>query len=339
MPSVFTREVYMKVLFTGAASHHANPSINVTFFRTLAERVSTFAEIDWASPSLTWSEDFLNQYDYVVVGLTPPTSQSANKIYGAMNLINILYDSPKLIIVIDHPQLWQYKHAFNSIDSSPLSIFEPFYSKRKDFSIAKELYVDSISQANYKLLSKKWPKTIYPSLPFKNTRNIDKLLGLSAAESLIPVNLDAFLLTEGFMLKNTIGDYWLVDQKKTKWAESLFKFLRIPIKDFKSYKKISDYEANSLINDSFGLMFSPQDRGVGLWWSYRLIQALNSGTLVLSDWKETEFIGPEWSILGYDLENQTTQDIINIAKLQKQSYKNGIPTQGDSDKLLNSIFK
>ena len=336
---VSIRKVLMKILFTGMASHHTKPSSNVTFFKTLSERVETFSTIEWATPSVTWTEDYLNQYDYVVVGLTPPTSLSANKVYGALHTINVMYDSPKLVMVLDHPQLWQYKHGFNSIDSDPTSIFTNFYSKRREFSLAKEAYVESIAEANKKLLTKKWPKTIYPSLPWGSSRNIDKLLGLCAEESLIPVNLDAFLLTKDEPLGKKVGSGWVSDQLKSRWLSDLSKLLTLPVGSIRSSKKLSDSDAFESIKNSFGLLMAPQERGVGVWWSYRLIQALNSNTPVLSDWKETSRLGPEWSLLGYELENQTKEDIINIAKLQKESYVSNISTKKDSDTLLSSIFK
>jgi hypothetical protein len=336
---VSIRKVFMKILFTGMASHHTKPSSNVTFFRTLSERVETFSTVEWATPSVTWTEDYLNQYDYVVVGLTPPTSLSANKVYGALHAINIMYESPKLVMVLDHPQLWQYKHGFNSIDADPLSLFTNFYSKRREFSLAKGSYLESISGAVNKLLTKKWPKTIYPSLPWASSRNIDKLLGLCAEESLIPVNLDSFLITEGDPLDKEVGSGWVSDQSKTRWLSDLSKLLTLPVGSIGSSKKLSDSDAFESIKKSFGLLMAPQERGVGIWWSYRLVQALNSGTPVLSDWKETFELGPEWSILGYDLESQTKEDIINIAKLQKESYLSNISTKKDSDILLSSIFK
>jgi hypothetical protein len=329
----------MKILFTGMASHHTKPSSNVTFFRTLSERVEIFSTIEWTTPSVTWTEEYLNQYDYVVVGITPPTSLSANKVYGALHAINIMYDSPKLIMVIDHPQLWQYKHGFNSIDSNPLSIFTNFYSKRGEFSIAKEVHLQSIAEANNKLLTKKWPKTIYPSLPWSSSRDIDKLLGLFAEESLIPVNLDSFLIAENDLDNKKVGSSWVFDSKNSRWLSDLSKLLTLPLGPISSSKKLSDYDAFEFIKTSFGLVLAPQERGVGVWWSYRLIQALNSNTVVLSDWKKTHELGPEWSLLGYDLESQTNEDIINIAKLQKRSYLNNISTKQDSDILLSSIFK
>jgi hypothetical protein len=328
----------MKILFTGMASHHTKPSSNVTFFRTLSERVETFATVEWAVPSITWDESYFAEYDYVVVGLTPPTSPSANKMYGAMNVINIMYDSPKLVMVVDHPQLWQYKHSFNSIDSNPLSVFGSFYSKRKEYSLAKSK-INIISEANNKLLTKKWPVTLYPSLPWVSSRNIDKLLGLSAKESLVPVNLDAFLLTSSFSTDTKVGSHWVSDRARSSWLQSLSKLLTLPVSPMSESKKLSDLDALSSINESFAVLLPPQERSVGIWWSYRLIQALNAGTPVLSDWRETQGLGPEWCLLGYDLENQTKDDIVKIAKLQKQSYTSNIPTKQESDSLLNSIFK
>ncbi len=336
---VSIRKASMKILFTGMASHHIKPSSNVTFFRTLSERVETFSTVEWAAPSVTWTEDYLNQYDYVVVGMTPPTSLSANKAYGALHTINVLYDSPKLVLVLDHPQLWQYKHGFNSIDADPLSLFTNFYSKRREFSLAKGSYLESISGAVNKLLTKKWPKTIYPSLPWASSRNIDKLLGFLAEESLIPVNLDSFLITKDEVIDKKVGSVWVSDQPKSRWLSDLSKLLTRPVEPISLNKKLPDSEAFESIKNSFGLLLVPQERGVGVWWSYRLIQALNSNTLVLSDWKETFKLGPEWSVLGYDLESQAKEDIINIAKLQKESYLNNISTKEDSDILLNSIFK
>jgi hypothetical protein len=328
----------MKILFTGMASHHTKPSSNVTFFRTLSERVETFATVEWAVPSITWDENYFAEYDYVVVGILPPTSPSANKMYGAMNVINILYDSPKLVMVVDHPQLWQYKHSFNSIDSNPLSVFGGFYSKRREYSLAKSK-IDIIVEANKKLLTQKWPVTLYPALPWASSRNIDKLLGLSAKESLVPVNLDAFLLTSKESVDVKVGFHWVSDQLKSAWLQSLSKLLTRPVRPMSEARKLSDSVALDSINESFALLLPPQDRSVGVWWSYRIIQALNAGTPVLSDWKETQGLGPEWCLLGYDLENQTKDDIVNIAKLQKQSYISNIPTKQESDSLLNSIFK
>ena len=338
MPPASTRKTFMKILFTGMASHHTKPSTNVTFFRTLSERVSTFATVEWATPSIAWDKEYFAEYDYVVVGLTPPTSPSANKMYGAMNVINIMYDSTKLVMVVDHPQLWQYKHSFNSIDSNPLSVFGSFYSKRREYSLAKSK-INVISEANNKLLTKKWPVTLYPSLPWNSSRNIDKLLGLSAKESLVPVNLDAFLLTSDFSTDVIVGSHWVSDRARSSWLQSLSKLLTLPIRPMSESKKLSDLDALSSINKSFAVLLPPQDRSVGIWWSYRLIQALNAGTPVLSDWKETQQLGPEWALLGYDLENQTKDDIVKIAKLQKQSYTSNIPTKQESDSLLNSIFK
>ena len=127
----------MKVLVTGMASSHTKPSTSTSFFNTLVKGIETFASVEWATPSVTWTKEFLDSYDSVIVGLIPPTSLGANKVYGAMHVINTMYESPKLRLVIDHAQIWQFKASLASIDRDVNNLFTPFYSKRREFKIAR----------------------------------------------------------------------------------------------------------------------------------------------------------------------------------------------------------
>jgi len=329
----------MKILFTGMSSHHTKPSKNVTFFKTLAESVSIFASVEWKTPTINCTQEDFSNYDYVVVGLTPPTSMSANNLYGALRIIDVLYNSPKLVMVVDHPQLWQYKHGFNSIKLNSSSMFNTFYSKRREFSIAsKKESVESIISGVNKLLTQKWPTTIYPSLPWSDGKNYKKFFGSYGVDSLVPVNLDSFLLNDTDS-EIFVGNNWIVDNPKSTWISSISKFLTKPIYPVSNNKKINDKDALDSIKNSFAFIFTPQERGVGTWWSYRLIQALNTETAILSDWKVTHLLGPEWSLLSYDLENKNNDSIAKIAKLQKESYKNNIPSKEDSVNKLKLIFK
>jgi hypothetical protein len=332
----------MKVLFTGMASSHAKPSsASTTFFSVLSQRVDAVVDdVEWKSPSLTWSKDYLEQYDAIFVGMLPPTSLSANKLYGAMHVINLMFDSPKLNLVLDHPQLWQYKHGFNAIDRSVENVFGGFYAKRSEFSLAKDSYSKSIVGANAKLLTKKWPRTLYPSLPWKVTRPIDKFLGLYAEQSLTGLNFDSWLL-DGIEY-NPLASHearWVVDHPNSTWSKSISKLLELPISPLSTKTRSTDAEALSAIQDAAGLLFSPQDRGVGGWWSYRLVQAIASGTFVMSDWKETGVLGPEWNLLGYDWESLPKSDKLAVADAQRESYSNSIPSKSDSENSLSLILE
>jgi hypothetical protein len=337
MPPLLHREVLVKVLFTGMASSHCKPSKNTTFFRLVSERVEQYASVEWLAPSLTWDKDFFEQYDAVFVGILPPTSPSANKVYGAMHTINILFDSPKLNLVIDHPQLWQFKHSFNAVDRNVLSLFSDFYSKRKEFSAAKEI-ISSISEANLKLLTKPWPTTIYPELPWKSDRDLNKLVSLTADSNLIGLNLDHWLLSESTALVSNLGGHWITDNPDTSWTKEVSEFLELPIVSIKQRKQLGDADALTALQASGGFLFSPQERGVGTWWSYRLIQALNSGIPVLSNWKETHQLGPEWNLLAFELENLSPEDKILVAKAQKESYIQAIPDKKSAQKQISFIL-
>ena len=331
----------MKILMTGMSSHHTKPSKNVTFFRLLSQELSDIATIEWAVPSVSWSKEYLDQYDYVVVGFTPITSPSANKVYGALNVINLMYSSEKLIMVLDHPQLWQYKHGLNAVNSNPMSLFGNFYSKRREFSLAKsDENLKNISEAVNKLLTVKWPKTIYPSLPWPTNREFYKYLGFAAEESLIPLNLDSFMLSITVHIDPASrSDHWICDQPTSDWVKDISKLIEKPIKPVSEKLRVTDAETFQSVTEAMALLLPPQPRGVGVWWSSRIIQALQSGTPIVSDWKETSVLGPEWSILAYDLESQSPEDRSLIAKHQKISYTSSIPTREYSKNILSSLFK
>jgi hypothetical protein len=328
----------MKILFTGMASSHSKPSSNVTFFSNLAERVSGLADVEWHSPSVTWTKDYLEQYDAIFVGVLPLTSPSANKVYGAMNVINLMFDSPKLTLVLDHPQIWQYKHGFNSVDRDVNNIFTNFYSKRPEFALARDVYTETIVEANRQLLTKPWPKTIYPALPWGELKNVDKFLALYAEESLIGINLDAWLL-EDSISDAPRRNHWVVDYPNTGWSKGLEKLLEMPVTPLKEKARVLDSEVLKTIQQSSGLMLSPQERDCGTWWSYRLIQALNSRTPVLSAWLETRSLGPEWSLLGSEWESLSMSDKLDVSNAQIESYRNAIPSKKDAEASLASILK
>jgi hypothetical protein len=329
----------MKILFTGMASSHSKPSSNVTFFGNLAERVGSLADVEWKSPSVTWTKDDLEQYDAIFVGMLPLTSPSANKVYGAMNVINLMFDSPKLTLVLDHPQIWQYKHGFNAADRDVNNLFTNFFSKRPEFIIARDVHADSIVEANKKLLTKKWPRTLYPALPWgAGLKNVDKFISLFAEDSLIGINLDAWLLSNDSS-DAPRRDHWVVDYPNTGWSKSLEKLLELPVVPLKEKSRVSDEDILNTIRQSSGLMLSPQERDSGTWWSYRLIQALNSSTPILTAWLESRSLGPEWSLLGSEWESLSMSDKLDVSKAQLESYRNAIPSKQDAEKSLASILK
>lgn len=328
----------MKVLVTGMASSHTKPSTNTSFFGTLVKAVETFAIVEWATPSVTWTKEFLEQYDSVVVGIIPPTSLGANKVYGAMHVINELYDSPKLTLVVDNPQLWQFKASLSSVARDVSTIFTDFYSKRREYKIASNPAISGgIQKAADKLLNRPWPRTIYPELPWKTATEISKFISTEGSENLVGVNLDAMLIGEPIEAKSP-APIWVADSPSSAWTKKLEKLLSLPTIPVKSSSRDTDDQVFDRISSSFGLLVAPQDRGVGTWWSYRYIQALNSSVPVVSDWRDTGSLSNNWYVLGSTLEESTPEERLAVAKAQREDYISSIPTKSEALNLVKSLI-
>lgn len=324
----------MKILFTGMTSAHTTPhtSDNKTFFGMLSSLISEYfpdSSVEIKSPGINWTKKDLDKYDLVFVGIVPPTSLSANKIYGALNIIDTLYDSPKLRLVLDYPQLWQFKASLNSIVRDPESLIGSFYSKRQDyFLVNNRQSLEKFARVCGKLLSGQWPTTIYPRLPWKKDSDVYKALGLVADRNFVGLNLDSFFATDNEPdLFKTTNPIWAIDNDKTSWSKAISEVLTHPTTKMRPSKKHNDIDVSVLMGSSTGSLISPQDRGGGTWWSYRYMQSLNVFTPVVSDWKETHRIGESWSFLAYQVEDMTLHDRIELAKRQKDSYINSISSK------------
>jgi hypothetical protein len=329
----------MKVLVTGMASSHTKPSTSTSFFGTLVKGIETFASVEWATPSVTWTKEFLDGYDSIIIGVVPPTSLGANKVYGAMHAINVMYDSPKLRLVVDHPQIWQFKSSLAAIDRDVANLFTEFYSKRREFKLAiQEQYSTSIKSAATRLLTQAWPKTIYPAMPWKTTEDVAKFIATVDPSRLIGINIDAHLLTEPYVSAVGTG-LWVADNPKSTWTKKVEKLLALPVAPLKSSNKEDEMLVSDRLASSFGVLIAPHDRGVGTWWSPRYIQAMNYLVPIYSDWSDTGKLSESWYILGSSIEELTPEQRRRVALAQRTDYINAIPTKEESLKLLESVVR
>jgi hypothetical protein len=321
----------MKVLFTGMASSHCYPRDNVSFFGTLAKAVGEFAEVVWDTPKISWTKSQLAEFDFVFLGFIPPTAMSANKIYGAMHVLGLMFDSPRLRLVADSQQIWQYKNSINHFKKDVSKLFDSFYSKRAEYSRAKEsLGTSQIEIAAQKLDSSVWPITYYPALPWTDPAVAARSLGFSLEKRLIGLNLDSMLLNpEPYDVSNR-SPFWSVVPSDGKWLKKVDPFIVNPLVQ----TVVHDDTSLKTIKDSLGLLVPPQDRNLGTWWNYRYIQALNSNTPIVTDWTTIRGFDPSWSHLAYQIEEMSHSERLEVAKTQLQSYRNSIKTKNEA---INSL--
>lgn len=324
----------MRVLFTGMGSNHCSRPTNETFFTVLADAISNFAEVVWSSPKLSWTRSDLEAFDTVIFGFIAPTSLSANKIFGALHVLDILFDSPKLKLVADSPQMWQYKNSLNAVMRDPDLLFTPFYAKREGYSKAFSDRSKTHS-AIEKLSSSEWPKVIYPHLPWFSSDSVARVLDFIDESKLLPLQIDSLLINPE---SPRIGrrEIWAVENPKSSWLTDLEKTLALPRVPTKSGRKTDDDYALGILTNSIGLLIPPQERKAGTWWNYRLFQALNTGTPIATYWQDTYSFNPSWGILAYTIEDLDPAGRQSLAVSQRKSYLAAIPSK---DQALRSLEK
>lgn len=331
----------MKVLFTGMASSHCTEPANVTFFGLLAKTVEEFADVTWAAPRLSWTKEDLDAFDVIVFGLVPPTSPSANKLYGALHVLGLMYHSPKLRLVVDSQQIWQYKNSIESVKRNVNTIFGPFYSKKYGYSEAKkELGRRYIDLASSYMSSGYWPTTYYPSLPWNSSSKVANTLGFVKEETLYGVNLDySLLVPEPYSISGRT-QRWAVEDTKRSWYRALKPTLQFEDIDVRLSKTLDDTGAANAIRSSAGLIVPAQDRATGTWWSYRYVQALNSNTPIVTAWQDSIKLDQSWGYLAYQIEDMGESERRSVARDQLDSYLAAIKNKPNTiDELRNQMLE
>ena len=329
-----------KVFLTGMSAPQASPSTNqktLTYAGVLNKvLVSAGHEVTWASPSVHMTAESLDKFDAVLVGISPITSLGANRVYGALSVINALKNSDKLTLFVDTSTPSQIEPSLKSVINNPDSLTKQFFSYRKEFSNVvgdKDLLSNVISGVKY-LYEEDWTTTIYPKLPWKSEFRIIK----NARKNLIGLNLDSHLV------KEPVGSYdrrlkWSVDNLSTPWATSVLSIIELPNSPMKWNKGWTDAQVTEQISRSIGAILSPDKRD-GTYWSYRYVQAMDACTPIVTDWKESQALGDAWNILASNIESMSQDKRDLIATAQRDIYLASIPSKKQAVEMLqNSIFR
>jgi hypothetical protein len=335
-----------KIFLTGMSAPQASEKSNSRSlnFAGVVYKVLVEAghDVTWGDPDISLTKKDMNEYDCILLGVSPLTSLAANRIYGALKLINTLDGDNRLRLFLDTPNVKQVSIGINSAMSNPESLTKPFYSYRKDYKIVvsdsseRELVLDGLR----KLHETKWPVALFPSLPWTSTDGISSNLPENIGNSLIGINLDSYLLEDSSPVNAKINQ-WAHEVTGSTAEKKLLKTLTIPTTTILSGRAYSDVTAYDQLFDC-QLAFIAPVKNDGSWWSYRYVQAIASGSVVYTDWKETQAIGESWGYLATTIECLSYDEKRRLAAEQKAAYKNAIPNRGVALRSLEialGIFK
>lgn len=305
-------------------SHHCKKPANTSFFSILDSVFSKYGKVTWAAPSLSWKKEDLEKYDHIIFGFLPPTSLTANKLYGALHVLGLMFDSPKLKLVVDSPQVWQYKNSINAVLKTPSILFGSFYSKREGYQTAIT-NPGIVEKSLAHMLVSSWPKIIYPGLPWNTDDKVSSALGFGNNLKVVGLNFDS-LYVDPEIPRIGRKNYWSVENIKSSWIEQINKTTIFPKESTKYGKKTDDSYALETIKNSVGLIIPPQERNLITWWNYRIIQALNTSTPIVTRWEDTTNFSDSWSLLPYQVEDMSPAQRQQLAYTQRGVYLEALPS-------------
>ena len=132
----------MKILLTGCSASQASESLNsrLPTFPGLLKAALSYAghDVVFDSPSMSTTKKDLETYDYVVVGLSAPTSVSSYRLYGALSTIDQAKEVTNLVYLVDAPEPHKLWNGIRALAKKKEEIVKPFYSRRPDYDRASD---------------------------------------------------------------------------------------------------------------------------------------------------------------------------------------------------------
>ena len=331
-----------RILITGMSASQASLNANrrsLSFAGVIHDFLTESGhDVVMCDPRVSWSLEDVEEYSAVIVGVSPITSLSANKAYGALNLIDLLWEDPRLRLLVDAPHPAQISASLRSVSTKPGNLTKPFYAYRQGYQLAANKTVSTrLLGAVERLLNDTWPETIYPSLPWRDSFLVSDELPAGARSGLSGINLDSFLVAESAP-KGDIEKIakWAADNTTSTWTKKVQKTLALPVSPMRHTKGEDDRQVSSQILRSVGSLISPHRDGT--WWTYRYIQSLNAGVPVATDWKESQHIGNSWSVLPATIEHLSDGARRDLAWDQLQDYMSAIPRRENVRKTLEDLL-
>lgn len=322
----------MKILITGSTAQQASKKTAQripTFASMLAKELSKKGDhkVDFLEPSFSFEKGFLSEYDIVLVGIAPPTSLSANKVYPAFAIANRARELGNLALFIDAPEPFKIPASLKSCYLNISDLQKDFYSRRKEYKtftsspeLAKEVY-----DFNEFLYRRPWPVTLYPALPWSESGAITSAIPNVSEKSLYGINLDHQIIeeTDATRLGDLDSNYWVADQPATKWTKSIALTLNNQISAIRQSKWDDAERIDENILNSVGTLISVY-RSSEPWWSPYVAKSVALGTPVATDWRYSSGVGPAWGFLASTIEEMNPKQRKNLAVQQADTYQKSV---------------
>lgn len=324
----------MKILLTGSTANQSNPITHSRSTNFAGLIYDSFrhngVDVTWEDPSLSLRRSDFDQYDKVVVGISSPMALGANRVYGALNIVSVLWNDPRLALLLDAPDPNNISRGLNSINRNPSSLTKPFFAYRKDYELAASHMGKAQTLAACELLrNSEWPTTLVPAFPWSTVEQFERDLPEGAFGKVRPMNLDNNVVRrfEKMRPENPEREArWMAERGADKnWLKSLE--LNNPVLSLRADHRTDIHPyLLSRLNTATGFLHSPSKRGV-VWWTPKVALALSQRTPVFTQWKGRTF-DSAFSIKPKTFEVLSAEEQQELAQHQYDVYMNSIPNGG-----------
>lgn len=334
----------MKVLLTGCTASHVSIKKNLlspTFTGLIHKALtSNKHDVTWIEPSVSLTKDYLDEFDSVVVGIAPPNSTAAHRIYGALSVIQYAHELGTLRLIVDAPEPKRVWAGLRAIKNRPEELTKEFYSKRREYrKVSDDGTLDRLHQAVDTLYSKEWPSTVFPVFPWMSYPSVSTEIPMTNSRNLVGLNFDEMIIESGGLESASYSDYWVVDSPNTKWSGQIEQTVKSRVVPVRMSRWEDNNEVLTRIRGSIGCLVSVY-KHANPWWSIALAQSLANNVPVVTDWRLSSMLGDSWSILAHTVEEMSWADRIDLAQEQKSSYLNAVPTWKESVEFTcNTLLK
>ena len=331
-----------RILITGMTAAQVSPAYSsISFSSLLTRKLEALGHsVVREDPSVSWTAESLSWFDTVFVGVAPVTALGANRAYGALSVISVLWGTPRLRLFIEAPNPGQISHSITSILKTPDNINKAFYSYRKEYDALSDHSVKlRVYQGVLKLGTREWPNTIYPTLPW--TQEDPAVLLPEGCHYCTPLSMDMSLLTDDpradYFSSPPDNETWVADDPRSKWTIANTDQLVSTVEPMKLHKFSTDEDVYARIYKSLGALISPTRHG-RTWWTPRYGQALRAGVPVATEWRDAGSLGAEWSLLPTQIESMSLDEQVTVATMQFDQYLNALPSEESTRDALETFL-
>lgn len=317
----------MKVLVTGTNAAHYSSLVSqrtLTYSGMLAYAAQELRhEVTQIKPSVSWTQSDLKKYDKIFLGIGTVVSVVANGTYGALNLLSLMKNDPRLVLYIDAPEPGKIFAGLRSVDRKPDELFKPFYARRDGHKavVTDKKLKSSIIQAARLLLNDRWPKTLWPTLPWHCNPDDIAGIGENVKSSLVGLSFDALYTRapSAEALQSRRIREWGIDLPSTRWARSIARVLSFPHGQIKHKKYVNSAELSYKIRSLTGVILTIHDDSQP-WWSPLFLESMRAGTPIVTEWRHSQKTGDAWTLLPANVESMSTLDLYEASVRQSIQY-------------------